>query len=155
MRPILKLIVSIAIPVATGLIAGWFTAQSVDTWYATLQRPSFAPPNAVFGPVWTVLYVLMGISLYIIWRLPASPQKEKALFIFGLQLACNFLWSFLFFYLHNPAVALVDIVILWILIWVMLVRFYRLKPLAAWLNIPYMLWVSFATALNAAFWHLN
>ncbi|WP_127129373.1 TspO/MBR family protein [Pseudoflavitalea rhizosphaerae] len=155
MRPILKLIIAIAIPVATGLIASWFTAQSVDTWFRTLNRPSFAPPNWLFGPVWTVLYVLMGISLYIIWKQPPGVQKEKALFIFGLQLALNFLWSFLFFYLKNPAAALIDIILLWILIIVMLTRFYRLKPIAAWLNIPYLLWVSFATALNYAFWQLN
>lgn len=155
MRPIVKLIISIAIPVATGLIASWFTSQSVNSWFTTLNRPSFAPPNWIFGPVWTVLYVLMGISLYIIWQLPPGAQKEKALFIFGLQLLCNFLWSFLFFYLRNPAAAMADIVLLWILIVVMLVRFYRLKPLAAWLNIPYLLWVSFAMALNYKFWQLN
>lgn len=155
MHPIVKLFISIAIPVATGLIASWFTAQSVNNWYASLERPSFAPPNWVFGPVWTFLYLLMGVSLYLIWRQPPGSQKEKALFIFGLQLACNFIWSFLFFYLNNPAMALVDIVILWLLILLMLVRFFKLKPMAAWLNIPYLLWVSFATALNAAFWYLN
>lgn len=155
MRPIAKLSISIAIPVITGLIASWFTVQSVNSWYNTLNRPSFAPPNWLFGPVWTALYVLMGISLYIIWQRPPGIQKEKALFIFGLQLFCNFIWSFLFFFMRNPAIALVDIVLLWLLIIVMIVRFYRLKPLAAWLNIPYLLWVSFATALNYMFWKLN
>ncbi|MBO9632894.1 MAG: tryptophan-rich sensory protein, partial [Chitinophagaceae bacterium] len=155
MRPIAKLFISIAIPVITGLIASWFTVQSVNGWYSTLNRPSFAPPNWIFGPVWLVLYVLMGISLYIIWQCPPGIQKEKALFIFGLQLFCNFIWSFLFFFMRNPATALVDIVLLWLLILVMIVRFYRLRPLAAWLNIPYLLWVSFATALNYMFWKLN
>lgn len=155
MRPIAKLSIAIAIPVITGLLAGWFTVQSVNTWYSTLNRPSFAPPNWLFGPVWMVLYLLMGISLYIIWQRAPSIQKEKALFIFGLQLFCNFIWSFLFFYLRRPAFALVDIVLLWLLIVVMIARFYRLSPLAAWLNIPYLLWVSFATALNYMFWKLN
>lgn len=155
MRPIVKLIISIAIPVVTGLIASWFTSRSVDTWFTTLNRPSIAPPNWVFGPVWTLLYVLMGISLYIIWRRTESIQKEKALFIFGLQLACNFLWSFFFFYMRKPSFALVDIIVLWVLIVVMIVRFYRLSPTAGLLNIPYLLWVSFAMALNYQYWKLN
>lgn len=155
MRPIVKLIIAIAIPVVTGLIASWFTSQSVGTWFTTLNRPSFAPPNWVFGPVWTLLYVLMGISLYIIWRRPESIQKEKALFIFGLQLTCNFLWSFFFFYMRRPSFALVDIIVLWILIIIMIVRFYRLSPTAGLLNIPYLLWVSFALALNYQYWKLN
>ncbi|HJU45816.1 MAG TPA: TspO/MBR family protein [Chitinophagaceae bacterium] len=155
MKPIFKLLISLAIPLATGAIAGIFTSNSVDTWYITLNRPGFAPPNWVFGPVWTTLYILMGISLYMIWRLPADDRRNQALGVFIIQLALNFFWSFLFFYLHSPGAALVDIILLWLAIIIMLRRFYRCKPIAAWINIPYLLWVSFALALNWAFYRLN
>ncbi len=152
---ILKLIVSIALPLAVGGIAGFYTSQAIPTWYTTLNRPSFNPPNWLFGPVWTTLYLLMGISLYMIWSLPSGRERNIGLLAFGIQLVLNFGWSFIFFYYRTIGLALIEIVLLWVSIVVMIILFYKLKPLTAYLNIPYLLWVSFATALNAAYYHLN
>lgn len=153
---ILKLVISIAIPLGVGAIAGIFTQDSIsDGWYSSLNQPSFNPPNAVFGPVWTVLYILMGISLYLVWKELPGKRRENALGVFALQLLLNFLWSLFFFYFKDIEIALVDIIALWIAIVVMIALFYRVKPLAAKLNIPYLLWVTFATALNIAYYMLN
>lgn len=152
---ILKLLVSILLPLALGAIAGMFTAQSVPEWYATLNQPSFNPPNWIFGPVWTTLYILMGISLFLIWKQDASKKRNLAISVFLLQLLLNFAWSFLFFYFNMIGLALLEIVVLWISIVVMMVLFYRIKPLASYINIPYLLWVTFATVLNASYYFLN
>lgn len=152
---ILKLLVSLALPLGLGAIAGLFTAQSVSEWYATLNQPSFNPPNWIFGPVWTILYLLMGISVFLVWKQEASKERNRALLIFLIQLLLNFAWSFLFFYFNRIGLALVEIILLWISIAVMLKLFHRIKPVAAYLNIPYLLWVSFATVLNAAYYFLN
>jgi translocator protein len=152
---ILKLLGAILLPLAVGAIAGRFTAQAVPDWYASLNKPSFSPPNWVFGPVWTALYILMGISMFLIWKLPASTERNLALTVFLLQLALNFGWSFFFFYFKMPGLALIEIIILWSSIIIMLFLFYRLKPLAAYMNIPYLLWVSFASILNGAYYRLN
>lgn len=152
---IFKLLLSIALPLSSGAIAGLFTAQAVPEWYETLNRPSFNPPNWLFGPVWTTLYILMGISLFLIWKQRATRERNKALLIFGLQMALNFGWSFIFFYFNRIGLALVEIVFLWISILMMCVLFYKIKPLAAWINIPYLIWVTFATVLNAAYFLLN
>jgi len=152
---IVKLIVSILLPLAIGAVAGLFTSTAIPGWFATLNRPSFAPPNWLFGPAWTTLYLLMGISLFMIWTLDAGKERKQAIFIFLLQLLFNFAWSFFFFYFKMIGVALIDIVVLWISIIVMLRLFYKLKPWAAYINIPYLLWVSFATVLNAAYYFLN
>lgn len=155
MKPAIKLLVSLAIPLAIGFLGNLFTSSSVDTWYITLRSPSFAPPNWLFGPVWTTLYILMGISLYLIWRQPAGKSRYNALSIFAIQLFLNLLWSFLFFYMQSPGAALIDITALWIAIVIMLSRFFKIKSIAAWLNIPYLLWVTFALILNFAFFLLN
>ena len=150
-----KLIVSIALPLGLGAIAGLFTSQAVPEWYASLNRPSFNPPNWIFGPVWTSIYILMGISLYLVWKQQPGRERNRAIGVFLFQLLLNFLWSFIFFYFNEIGLALIEIILLWISIVVMLVLFYRVKPLAAYLNIPYLLWVSFATVLNAAYYTLN
>lgn len=150
-----KLIASLLLPLAIGGIAGLFTTEEIPDWYATLNQPSFNPPNWVFGPVWTTLYMILGISLFLIWKLPASKIRNQAILIFMVQLFLNFCWSFFFFYFKMIGLALIDIVALWIMIVVMLVQFYKLKPVAAYINIPYLLWVSFATALNMAYFFLN
>ncbi len=150
-----KLIASILLPLGVGGIAGMFTSEAIPGWYASLNQPSFNPPNQVFGPVWTSLYTIMGISLFMIWKLPASKQRNQAILIFMGQLFLNFCWSFFFFYFKMIGMALVDILALWIMIVVMLVNFYKLRPLVAYINIPYLLWVTFATALNAAYFVLN
>jgi tryptophan-rich sensory protein len=150
-----KLLISIILPLSIGAIAGIFTAQAIPEWYATLNQPSFNPPNWVFGPVWTTLYIIMGISFFLIWKLEAGKQRNQAIVIFLVQLLLNFGWSFFFFYFQMIGVALIEIVLLWSTIVLMLTRFYKLKPLAAYLNIPYLMWVTFATMLNAAYFFLN
>lgn len=152
---ITKLVISIVIPLALGAIAGRFTAQAVPEWFALLNRPSFSPPNWLFGPVWTVLYILLGISLFLIWKQIPSKERNKALWIFSIQMFLNFIWSFVFFYFNQIGLALIVIIGLWISIVFMLISFYKLKPLAAYLNIPYLLWVTFASVLNAAYFILN
>jgi len=151
----LKFLVSIILPLSLGAIAGMFTSQSVPEWYATLNRPSFNPPNWIFGPVWTTLYILMGISFFLIWKQEASKDRNRAILIFLLQLLLNFAWSFIFFYFNMIGLALVEIILLWISIVMMLIVFYKIKPTASYINIPYLLWVTFATVLNASYYFLN
>jgi tryptophan-rich sensory protein len=154
-KQILKLVASLLLPLGVGGIAGMYTTEAIPGWYASLVQPSFNPPNWVFGPVWTTLYIIMGISLFLIWKLPASKERNQAILVFMVQLFLNFCWSFFFFHFKMIGIALVDIVALWIMILVMLFRFYKLKPISAYINIPYLLWVTFATVLNAAYFFLN
>jgi tryptophan-rich sensory protein len=155
MPRILKLIISIALPLVVGGLAGYATSSNIEGWYANLNKPSFNPPSYVFGPVWTLLYILMGISLYIVWSKGIVEQRLKALLIFAGQLCLNFAWSFIFFYFHQPGWALLEIIVLWIFILLMIRAFKPIDKLAAYLQIPYLLWVSFATILNGAIFYLN
>jgi tryptophan-rich sensory protein len=152
---IIKLIISILLPLSVGAIAGMFTSQAVPVWYASLNRPSFSPPNWVFGPVWTFLYILLGISFFLIWKEEASKERDLAIKVFSIQMLLNFAWSFLFFYFNLIGAALIEIILLWTSIAAMIYLFYKIKPFAAYLNIPYLLWVSFATILNAGYYFLN
>lgn len=150
--PYQTLILSVVLCLCAGAIGGLFTTTGVDSWYASIVKPSFNPPNWVFGPVWTVLYILMGISLYLAIRKEAS---RLALVTFMVQLGLNTLWSFLFFGLASPLLALICILALWVSILTCIVLFYRTSRTAAYLLIPYLLWVSFATLLNWAILLLN
>ncbi|HOY30578.1 MAG TPA: tryptophan-rich sensory protein [Bacteroidales bacterium] len=152
---ILKLIASLALPLGLGAIAGLFTAEAVPEWFATLNKPSFSPPNWLFGPVWTGLYLFMGISLFLIWKQNESKKRNTAVFVFLIQQALNFGWSFIFFYFNMIGLALIEIIFLWISIVIMLVLFYKIKPLAAYINITYIIWVTFASVLNGAYYMLN
>jgi len=152
---IIKVIVSLFLPLSVGAIAGMFTSQAVPTWYASLNRPFFSPPNWVFGPVWTSLYILLGISFFLIWKEEASKERDLAIKVFSIQLFLNFAWSFIFFYFNLIGAALIEIILLWISIALMIYLFYKIKPVAAYMNIPYLLWVSFATILNAGYYFLN
>jgi translocator protein len=152
---IVKLIVSLVLPLGIGAISGIFTTDAIPGWYETLTKPSFNPPNWVFAPVWTTLYFLMGISLFLIWKQGASKERNRAIIVFMVQLILNFCWSFLFFYFHRIGLALVEIILVWLSIFSMILLFYRIKPVAAYINIPYLLWVTFATILNAAYYYLN
>lgn len=143
------------LPLIVGGISGIATVKSLDSWYAGLNKPFFNPPNSVFGPVWTLLYTLMGISLYLVLRRTQIHLRNRALRVFLFQLGLNFLWSFLFFYFENPLLALFDIVMLWLCILWMIRLFFREDHWAGLLNIPYLLWVTFATSLNAAIYMLN
>lgn len=154
-RNILKLVISLIIPLAIGFIAGQFTSDAIPGWYASLNKPSFNPPDWIFGPVWTVLYVLMGISLFIVWSRPRSQQRTLAVMAFLLQMILNFAWTFLFFHYQQMGFALADILLLLASIVFMMIKFHRVSKLSAWLNFPYLLWVSFATALNVAYLVLN
>lgn len=130
-------------------------AASVDapSFYAQLSKPTWAPPAGVFGPVWTVLYALMGVAAWLVWRSPGP--KRAALTLFGAQLAANALWSWLFFAWHRGALAAVEILVLLALIVAMIVAFWRISRLAALLMVPYLLWVSFASVLTWAVWRSN
>ena len=141
---------------AVGLLAGWITQTSVTTWYPTLVKPSFTPPGLVFAPVWTVLYALMGIAAFLVWRRGLRRTRvRRALTAFGVQLLLNAGWSFAFFGARSPALGLVVILGLWgLLAWTM-DRFFRVRPVAGWLLVPYLAWVTYALALNAAIWGLN
>lgn len=151
----IKLIISLTIPLALGSVAGMFTAQAVPEWFASLNKPEFNPPNWVFGPVWTTLYLIMGISFFMIWQQKPGRIKKQAIVIYFTQLILNFAWSFLFFYYNFIGFALIEIGVLWISILFMILKFYPLNRTAALVNIPYLLWVSFATFLNAAYFLLN
>lgn len=151
----MKLLYALLITVGVGALAGIATATNISSWYVHITKPSFNPPNGLFGPVWTVLYILMGISLYLIWKLPATPQRATALRFFTIQLILNFIWSFIFFYFHQIGLALADIVLLWFFILPTIILFSKLNKPAAWLLVPYISWVSFATILNAAIFRLN
>lgn len=139
-----------------GLIGSLFTAPSVDTWYTTLQKPSFTPPGWLFAPVWTVLYILMGISVFLVWLKGwKSSLARRALGIFFIQLILNAVWSVLFFGLKLPLVAFGEIVLLWGTIGMMIFNFHKVSRWAAYLQIPYILWVTFAAVLNFSLWTLN
>jgi translocator protein len=149
------LIICILLPLIIGSLSGLGNVGSLNEWYVQLKKPAFNPPGYLFGPVWTVLYILMGISLYLAWKSPAGNQRDYALTIFALQMALNFAWTFIFFHFRQPGWALVEIIALWLLIFIMIFTFYRINKTAALLQIPYLLWVSFATVLNASIWILN
>lgn len=153
---IVSLVIAIAIPLGVGGLGGIATSSSVSSWYLTLTKPPWNPPSWVFGPVWTLLYILMGVAAWLVWRLGVGdPKVRVALVLFGVQLLLNLLWSVLFFGLRSPGWALLEIVVLWAFILATLLAFYRLRPAAGLLLVPYQLWVTFATALNTAIWWLN
>jgi len=124
-------------------------------WYAALDKPSWNPPNAVFGPVWTTLYILMGIAAWLVWRRAGFAGARTALTLYGVQLALNALWSYLFFGMQSPLAAFLELTVLWGVIVATLVRFWRVSPAAGALLIPYLCWVSFAGVLNFVIWRLN
>jgi benzodiazapine receptor len=151
-----RLIISIFICQLAGIIGSVFTTPQISTWYATLKKPSFSPPNWLFGPVWITLFVLMGISLFLVWRKGSDTQFVKnGLIIFGIQLAFNILWSIAFFGLKSPISGLFVIVILWITILLTILQFSKITELAAMLLVPYIVWVSFAAILNLSLYSLN
>lgn len=155
MKKVLTFLACIAVPLGLGALGGVVTSSNINSWYVTLNQPSFRPPNWLFGPVWTVLYILMGVSFFMILQATASSNKKRAIRVAVIQMLLNSIWSFLFFYFHQLAVALVDIIVLWIFILTMIITYYPLNKTASLLQIPYLAWVSFATILNAAFVYLN
>lgn len=154
-KDVAALIGSVVLAEAAGGIGTMFTIASIPTWYATLQKPFFSPPNWLFGPVWTILYALMGIAAFLVWWHRKQPGATKALWIYLVHLAVNALWSILFFGLKNIGLAFMEILILWAMIIALIVLFRRYDKHASCLLVPYLLWVSFATVLNGALWMLN
>ncbi len=151
----LKLILCIVVCLLVGGISGGLTASAIPTWYPTLQKPSWNPPNWLFGPVWTLLYILMGIAAARLWDSPSSPTKTMALTLFGVQLFLNFMWSILFFNYHVLGIAFAEIILFWGLLLVSIITFAKIDKTSAWLFVPYISWVSFASILNFAIWQLN
>ena len=142
----------IAVSLAAGLIGSQFLPGA---WYASLEKPDWNPPNSVFGPVWTILYVLMGIAAWLVWRKVGFAGAPVALGLYFVQLVLNALWSYLFFGAHQPGLALVEIVVLWLVILATTMGFWRVSAAAGALLLPYLGWVGFATALNYQLWRLN
>ena len=150
-----NLLVCILIPLMIGALGGIATASSIDTWYLTLEKPSFNPPNYLFGPVWTVLYILMGVSYYLVVQSPQREGQKAAFAVFALQLFLNFCWSFLFFKFGLLGIAFIEIIAIWLSIIAMIYIFGKINKTAAYLQIPYLCWVSFASVLNGSVWYLN
>ncbi len=149
-----QLLTAVFLTESVGIIGSFFTYPAIPTWYATLTKPAFSPPNFVFGPVWTILYALMGISLYLVWTAEAK-SKRFALTVFFLQLGLNLLWSILFFGLRNPGLAFIEIIILWVSIIYTIKAFRPISKTASYLLYPYLSWVTFAAVLNYAIWMIN
>ena len=174
-----KLLISVIICEFAGLVGSFFTTPSINEWYKYLNKPSFNPPNWIFGPVWTTLFILMGISLYLVWSkklviknelklhkrkawnsfsqkfFTGKWQKTNIILIFTTQLVLNVLWSVIFFGAHSPGVAFFELLMLWFAIAFTMVNFYRVSKTAVWLLLPYILWVSFAGVLNFYIFILN
>lgn len=156
-----RLIISLSLPQLAGLVGSVFTTSAIPVWYAGLQKPSFNPPSWVFGPVWILLYFLMGISVYLVWSSYSnvsdgqSKKVKDALWFFWVHLFFNAIWSIIFFGMQNLGLAFVDIVIIWFLIIVLMVNFWGINRWSTYLLIPYFLWVSFASVLNYFIWRLN
>jgi benzodiazapine receptor len=155
MKNTLALLGFIALCLAAGALGAAVTAPAIATWYPTLVKPSFNPPNWIFGPVWTTLYVLMAIAAWLVWRRGGFAATRTAMLLFVGQLMLNSLWSLLFFGLHRTDLALVDVVLLLVVIAATALAFRRHSATATLLLLPYLAWVSFATALNFAIWRLN
>lgn len=154
MKQIIGLVGWLLLGFAAAAIGAVASVQAA-TFYQQLVQPAWAPPASVFGPVWSVLYALMGIAGWLVWREGGWRRQRGVLTVFVIQLAVNALWSWLFFAWHRGALAFVDIVLLWLLIVATVAGFWRVRPLAGALLLPYLCWVSFAAALNFAVWHLN
>ncbi len=151
-----KLLISVFFCQLAGSVGSVFTASSLKDWYFLLEKPVFNPPSWVFFPVWTLLYTLMGISLYIVWEKGLKNKDVKiALVIFGAQLFLNSLWSYLFFALRSPYYAFIETVFLWIAILLTILQFRKISKIASYLLVPYLLWVSFASLLNYYLWVIN
>lgn len=151
-----KLIISILICECVGLISGLISKTDIDTWFNTIDKPDWNPPNYLFVPLWIVLYFLMAISLWLVWKKKELSRKISCpILIFATQLFLNFWWCILFFKCHSPFLAFIEALIMLLIILITIDEFYAISKIAAWLLLPYVLWVSFATFLNYSIWILN
>lgn len=149
---IVGLIIWILVTLAAGFVGSRFMPGE---WYEALNKPSWNPPNSVFGPVWTALYILMGVAAWLVWRKVGFSGARFVLTLFIIQLVLNSLWSYLFFGIHRPELAFIDILVLWISILGITIGFWRISMLAGIILLPYLIWVSFASVLNFQLWRLN
>jgi len=154
-KNILKLVISIVLCQLVGFLGSLFTTPAIPTWYKTLNKPFFTPPNWIFSPVWISLFILMGISLFMVWRKQDHPRFKTALIFFFVQLILNVLWSAAFFGLRSPFLGFVDIVLLWVAILLTIQHCLRISRVAGLLLLPYIIWVSFAVALTFSLWILH
>lgn len=152
-RVFLGLIAWTGLCLGAGLIGSVFTTRSVGSWYISLSKPSWTPPSGVFGPVWTALYVMMGVAAWLVWRRSGLVALPMALF--AVQLVLNIAWSAIFFGMRQTGWALADIVALWVAVAATMIAFYRVTPTAGVLLAPYLAWITFASALNLAIWRMN
>lgn len=151
-----RLIISLILPQLAGLVGSFFTIPAISSWYLNLEKPSFSPPNWIFGPAWVTLYLLMGISAYLVWQKIDENQKaKKSLWFFCIHLIFNASWSLMFFGLKSPGLGLINIIIIWLLIIVLIIKFWKINRWSSYLLIPYLAWVSFASLLNYFIWILN
>lgn len=155
LRGWLGLAVALVACFAVAGVGGWFTSQSVGTWYQGLDKPTWTPPGSLFGPVWTVLYCMMAVALWLVWRRVPADQFPTPTVAFGIQLTLNLLWSVVFFGARRPDLAFAEIVALWLAIVVTAAVFWRHSRAASLLLAPYLLWVTYASALTFALWRLN
>lgn len=156
MKLALKITILIIICLGIGYASSIVTQNGVQTWYPLIEKPSFNPPNWVFAPVWTILYLCIAVAGGIVWnKIESNPLAKRAMLLFVIQLILNTLWSFLFFGLRNPLVALIEIILLLLVIYETFILFNRINKVAGYLFIPYLLWVAFALLLNASIWWLN
>lgn len=157
MQRILRIALVVMTCLVVGYLSGMVTRESITTWYPTLIKPVFNPPNWIFAPVWTLLYIMMGVACGMVWNRMESNEElvKKAFKFFMIQLVLNAIWSYLFFGLHNPLLALLEIVLLWLMIFETYTLFKKIDRIAGLLFIPYIAWVSFAMVLNASIWWLN
>lgn len=152
----IRLLTAIFVCQAAGLVGAKVTRPALKPWYRDLKKPFFTPPDWLFAPAWITLYLLMAVAAYLIWMQGLNTDGVKAaLLVFIIQLILNSAWSFIFFGMKSLFYGLIEIIFLWISIAMCLVLFWQILPLAGWLMVPYLLWVSFATALNFAIWKLN
>ncbi len=151
----ISFVIFISLSFLVQIIGSIWTKETVSTWYPTLAKPSWTPPDWVFGPVWSCLYIMIAISGWLIYRAKHSHKRSIALMLYSSQLALNFMWSFLFFSLQSPLLGLIDIILLCFLIILTIVKTWPVRPLASLLLAPYLLWGLYATSLNAGIWLLN
>ncbi|MBF4487980.1 MULTISPECIES: TspO/MBR family protein [unclassified Flavobacterium] len=157
MNKITKIVIALIICLMVGYSASIVTRPSVESWYPTIIKPGFNPPNWIFMPVWTLLYILMAVAAGLVWdKIKEQNQEVKvALGFFLIQLTLNAIWSYIFFGLKNPMLALIEIALLWLMIYETYLKFTKINKTAGYLLIPYMAWVAFAGILNASIWWLN
>ncbi|AWG21183.1 sensory protein TspO [Flavobacterium faecale] len=157
MNKITKILTVVVTCLAIGYFSGTVTRSAITTWYPTLIKPVFNPPNWIFAPVWSMLYIMMGVAAGLVWDRMEYEQTivKKALISFAIQLGLNALWSYLFFGLQNPLLAALEIIILWLFIYETYIQFIKINKIAGYLFLPYLAWVSFAMVLNGSIWWLN